>query len=111
MSIIERNNRIIRQKARGANVAKIAVDEDMPYATVRSIIERHHFCIVDRETPAGLSIRNAWYIEQSLGIWPTESNAAEIAERKIDFLHGPGTTLRYWREIEAWIRGIHQPPR
>jgi len=108
MTTIERTNRIIRQRAKGGSVSEIAAAEAMSSASVRTILSRHRFCITEREPPSGLSIRSAWYVEQSLGIWPSESNAEEIAVRKIEFLRAPGTTMRFWREIEGWIDTIRQ---
>jgi hypothetical protein len=104
MQKIERNNRIIRQRAQGVSVSDIARIEAMSQSSVRSILNNHRFCITDEEPPAGLSVRNAWYIQQTFGFWPTAADTEAIAPRELDFLRGPGTTLRYWREIETWIQ-------
>jgi hypothetical protein len=103
MSKIERNNDIVRMRAQGASVADIAATKAIPPTTVRGILNSHSFCITDRDPPAGLSVRNAWRINQALGIWPSPENAEEIRSQKIPFLRAPGTRSIHWKEIETWI--------
>jgi hypothetical protein len=106
MSNKERNNRIIRRRARGSSIPTIA--EGISVASVRYILSRNQYCISERVPPLGLSVRSAWCIEQVFGIWPSESNAEEIAGRQVEFLRAPGTTMRIWRDIEGWIDSLHR---
>ena len=110
MSSIERNNRIILRRARGSSISQIAAVEGISVAAVRYILSRHQFCISERVPPPGLSVRSAWCIERVFGMWPSESNAEEIAGRMIEFLRAPGATMRTWREIEDWIDSIRRSP-
>lgn len=56
----------------------------------------------DRQVPAGLTVRAAVAIQDVTGIWPTEADAAEIADRWHDFLRAP--THRPVRlEITSWL--------
>ncbi|WP_029620594.1 hypothetical protein [Pseudorhizobium marinum] len=107
MSNVERNNRIILRRARGSSISQVAAVEGISVGAVRYILSRHQFCISERVPPPGLSVRSAWCIEQVFGIWPSESNAEEIAGRMIEFLRAPGSTMRIWREIEGWIDSLH----
>lgn len=106
MEKIARNNRIVALKRDGVSVSDIAAEMGVSESGVRYVLRTQDRYPFEVEIPEGISLRVAWAIQNTIGLWPTPENAEEIGSRRIDLLRSSIVRRQDRDEIDAWLEWV-----
>jgi hypothetical protein len=99
---IERDNLIIRMKALGNPIFKIAEVLGVSSSLVTRVLHSNARNITAERPPIGMAVKTAFLIERTFGVWPSSESAAELSGRLADFQKAAGTGRAQWGRV-CWM--------
>jgi uncharacterized circularly permuted ATP-grasp superfamily protein len=103
MNKVERNNQIVRMKACGSSVAHIAKVLGVSPNIVERVLSRNVHNITSEPPPNGMSVRTAFLIQSTFGVWPSVESIGQLSGRLAEYRIAPGTQRIHWEQFAEWL--------
>lgn len=104
--ITDRNFEIAAARQLGEPLNSLARKHGLHIKSVSRIAQENAVLVTrrnNRRVPQGLTVRAAVALEDALGMWPTEKDRRQIAERFPDILRSP-IRRAVLLDIKDWLR-------
>jgi hypothetical protein len=101
-----RNFEIAAARLLGEPLSSLALKYGLHINSVSRIAQENAVLVTrrnNRRVPQGLTVRAAVAVEDAIGLWPTEKNRRQVAERFEGILRSP-VRRAVLLEIKDWLR-------